>query len=113
MFDLSISKILVLALIALVVFGPDQLPRIAKRVGGALRDLRRIAEGAKADLQEGLGPEFADFEISDLNPKNFVRRQLLDTIDGDGAASARNADGANGARVLPPGESPPYDAEAT
>ena len=65
MFDLSIPKLLVLAVIALVIFGPNELPKIASKVGRALRDLRRIAEGAKNDLWEGLGPEFADFEIED------------------------------------------------
>ena len=55
MFDLSLTKILVLAVIALVVFGPNELPKIAAQAGRALRDLRRIAEGAKEDLREGLG----------------------------------------------------------
>ena len=63
MFDLSIPKLLVLTVIALVIFGPNELPKIASQVGRALRDLRRIAEGAKNDLREELGPEFADFEI--------------------------------------------------
>src|SRR6516164_10987380 len=61
MFDLSIPKLLVLAVIALVIFGPHDLPKIASQAGRALRDLRRIAEGARNDLREGLGPEFADF----------------------------------------------------
>lgn len=114
-FDLSIWKLMALAAIALVIFGPNELPKIAKQVGNTLRELRRMAEGAKADLREGLGPEFADFEITDLNPKNFVRRQLFDTVDGGDGASARqvNGDGAAAARMLPPGERPPYDAEAT
>ena len=63
MFDLNIPKLLILAVIALIVFGPKELPKIASQAGQALRDLRRIAEGAKNDLREGLGPEFADFEI--------------------------------------------------
>ena len=60
--------------IALVIFGPDELPEIASQAGRALRDLRKIAEGAKNDLREGLGPEFAGFEIEDLNPKRFVQK---------------------------------------
>ena len=78
MFDLSVTKLLVLAVIALVVFGPHELPKIAQQAGRALRDLRRIAEGAKADLREGLGPEFQDFDFEDLNPRRFVRKHLLD-----------------------------------
>ena len=78
MFDLSFTKLLVLAVIALVVFGPNELPRIARQVGRALRDLRQIAEGAKADLREGLGPEFQDFDFDDLNPKRFVQKHLFE-----------------------------------
>lgn len=78
MFDLSISKLLVLAVAALIIFGPKELPKIAAQAGRALRDLRRIAEGAKADLREGLGPEFQDFDFEDLNPRRFVQKHLLD-----------------------------------
>ncbi len=81
-FGLSLEKLLVLGVLALVIFGPDRLPKIASQAGRALRDLRRIAENAKADLQEGLGPEFRDFDINDLNPRNFVRKHLWDEFDG-------------------------------
>ena len=125
MFDLSIEKILVLVVLALIIFGPDQLPKIAGQAGKALRDLRRIAESAKADLQEGLGPEFRDFDINELHPKNFVRKHLWDEFDGNGngngngnsGATPQEAQGAlsptNGAPLLEPGEPPPYDSEAT
>jgi sec-independent protein translocase protein TatB len=119
--DLSLPKILVLVVLALVIFGPDQLPKIASQAGRALRDLRRIAENAKADLQDGLGPEFRDFDINDLHPRTFVRKHLLDDLDGaDGAGAmgaggmaAAAAAGSAAAVTLAPGESPPYDTEAT
>src|ERR1700752_2360665 len=96
-FDLSIPKLLVLAVIALVIFGPNELPKIASQAGRALRDLRRIAEGAKNDLREGLGPEFSDFEIEDLNPKRFVQRHLFDDVNGDdrNSAAARSTAGSS------------------
>jgi len=124
-FDLSLTKLLVLAVIALVVFGPNELPKIAAQAGRALRDLRRIAEGAKADLREGLGPEFQDFDFEDLNPRRFVQKHLLDEpvnaaspIAGEMAnASADATSEANGATVrrtvLQDGEDPPFDLEAT
>ena len=127
MFDLSLTKLLVLAVIALVVFGPHELPKIAAQAGRALRDLRRIAEGAKADLREGLGPEFQDFDFEDLNPRRFVQKHLLDepvnaaspVADGmaNANASADATSEANGATVrrtvLQDGEDPPFDLEAT
>jgi sec-independent protein translocase protein TatB len=116
-FDLSISKLLVLAVIALVVFGPKELPKVAAQAGRALRDLRRIAEGAKNDLREGLGPEFADFEIEDLNPKRFVQKHLFDEFNGDARASTTAAQAPRPARtsatLLAPGERAPYDPDAT
>jgi sec-independent protein translocase protein TatB len=118
-FDLSIPKLLVLAVIALIVFGPNELPKIASQAGRALRDLRRIAEGAKNDLREGLGPEFSDFEIEDLNPKRFVQKHLFDEMNGGNGNSARAAAAAQEPRpartttLLAPGERAPYDTDAT
>jgi sec-independent protein translocase protein TatB len=114
-FDLSIGKLLVLAVIALIVFGPTELPKMASQAGRALRDLRRIAEGAKNDLREGLGPEFADLELEDLNPKRFVQKHLFDEMNGDrGNSAGATAAGsrANGS-LLAPGERAPYDTDAT
>jgi sec-independent protein translocase protein TatB len=87
-FDLSITKLLVLAVIALVIFGPNELPRIARQAGRALRDLRQIAEGAKADLREGLGPEFQDFDFEDLNPRRFVQKHLFDEAEPEAERAA-------------------------
>ena len=115
MFDLSLPKILVLAVIALVVFGPNELPKMAAKAGKALRELRNIAEGAKNDLREGLGPEFADFEIEDLNPRHFVQKHLLSEMDlnGDSTATAASSATTAGTSSLLPGEEPPFDMEAT
>ena len=110
MFDLSIPKLLVLAVIALVVFGPNELPKIAAQAGRALRDLRQIAESAMNDLREGLGPELADFEIEDLNPKRFVQKHLSGDLNADPGAQQQPA--ANGA-PLTPGEHPPSGPDVT
>jgi len=132
-FDLSLTKLLVLAVIALVVFGPHELPKIAQQAGRALRDLRRIAEGAKADLREGLGPEFQDFDFDDLNPRRFVQKHLLDdmagstqplldefngtsdaVLGGTATGTGLGAAVASGTRAtLLDGDKPPYDIEAT
>ncbi len=113
MFDLSIPKLLILAVIALVIFGPNELPKMASQAGRALRDLRRIAEGAKNDLREGLGPEFADFDIEDLNPKRFVQKHLFDEMNGDNGNSAAAPSPRPGGTLLAPGERAPYDPDAT
>lgn len=122
--DLSFGKILVLAVIAIVVFGPDQLPKMAQQAGRTLRELRKLADGATRDIREGLGPEFAEFDVRDLHPGNFVRKHLFDDLPGDGANSSAAAAAASMSAAtvaaetpvsgrLAPEESPPYDAEAT
>jgi sec-independent protein translocase protein TatB len=123
--DLNFTKLLLLGVVALLVFGPDRLPGLAAQAGRFLRELRRMADGAKSELQENLGPEFSNFDITDLNPKNFVRKHLMDDVTGDGigfGGMAGNGAAANGGATaslygpvstLAPGESPPYDAEAT
>jgi sec-independent protein translocase protein TatB len=123
--DLNFTKLLVLGVLALLIFGPDRLPTIAAQAGRALRELRRMAEGAKSELQENLGPEFSNFDIADLNPRTFVRKHLVDEFTGDGylLGAATNGSAASGdgtpaepqraMAVLSPGEWPPYDAEAT
>ena len=118
MFDLSITKLLVLAVMAIVIFGPDQLPKIASQAGRMLRELRRLAQGATDDLREGLGPEFADFDVTDLHPKNFVRKHLWmvsTTVRPSlGRTCRRPTPGRRRLRRgLAPGEDPPYDIEAT
>jgi sec-independent protein translocase protein TatB len=113
-FDLSLLKLLVLTVIALVIFGPNELPKIASQAGRALRDQRKIAEGARNDQREGLGPEFAGFEIEDLNPKRLAQKHLLGDLNADQAAQqqpARQA-AANGT-PLTPDRSPPSDPNAT
>jgi sec-independent protein translocase protein TatB len=111
-FDLSLTKLMVLAIIAIVIFGPDQLPKVAAQAGRTLRELRRMAEGARRDLAEGLGPEFQDFDIADLNPRTFVRKHLLDEFEADPVVPQEDAP-APYSTSLAPGETPPYDPEAT
>lgn len=122
MFDLSPAKLLVLVVIALVVFGPNELPKIAAQLGRALRDLRRIAAGARDDLREGLGPEFQNFDFDDLNPRHFMQKHLLDEPAATTAPAANGAAAANGSAMpstssgtstLERDEPPPFDSDAT
>jgi sec-independent protein translocase protein TatB len=113
-FDLSLPKLLVLAVIALVIFGPGELPAIAAHAGRALRDLRKIAESAKNDLREGLGPEFTDLDIEDLNPRRFVRKHLSGDLNADQGAQQQPArQAAPNGTPLTPGQRPPSDPDAT
>jgi sec-independent protein translocase protein TatB len=112
-FDLSITKLLVLAVVGLVIFGPDRLPQMAAQLGRGLRDLRRMAEKARSDLQEGLGPEFKDFDITDLNPRSFVRKHLMDDLEMDNFLGAKPQQPKAQPHPMDSGQRPPFDPEAT
>jgi sec-independent protein translocase protein TatB len=123
--DLNVTKLLVLGVIALIVFGPERLPAMAAQAGRALRELRKLLDGARSELQENLPPEFSQLDLADLNPRRFVRKHLMEEISGDGvihnaiaevrsaASGAARPDRALPAAVLAPGDRPPYDTEAT
>lgn len=65
MFNIGAGEFLVLSVLALLIFGPDQLPKAAAQAGRALRQLRKMADNAKRDIREGLGPEYKDFDVAE------------------------------------------------
>ena len=78
MFDVGPFELLALAVLALFVFGPDKLPKLAADAGRMLRQLRDMARNAREELGGSLGSEFGDLGLKDLDPREFVKRQLLD-----------------------------------
>lgn len=77
MFNVGPFEMLVLAAVALIAFGPDRLPQLAKDAARMLRTLRDLAHGARSQLNDELGPEFADFDLRSLNPRTAIRNALL------------------------------------
>lgn len=78
MFDIGFWEFLGLGALALFVFGPDKLPKLAADAGRMIRQLRDMARGARDEMSGALGSEFSDLGLKDLNPREFVKRQLLD-----------------------------------
>lgn len=76
MFDISPFKLVALIVLAVIIFGPDKLPKLVADAMGIIRKIREFSDSAKEDIRKELGPEFKDFEFEDLNPKTFVRKQL-------------------------------------
>jgi sec-independent protein translocase protein TatB len=112
------GEIFVLGMLALIIFGPERLPGLAKDAAKALKQIRETAQGARTQLKSELGPEFADVDLESLNPRTFVRKHLLEGIDddpfsddepvGSGTRTAIKAQ-----KPLAEGESAPYDTDAT
>ncbi|MER7768530.1 sec-independent translocase [Kitasatospora sp. NPDC096140] len=141
--DVGGLEILTLIVMAIIIFGPDKLPKLIQDTMGFVRKIRSFADNAKEDIRSELGPEFKDFEFEDLNPKTFVRKQLMgdqadplglkdmkdsldirSVLDDKPAAPVNGRSGgvsfdksapatASAGAPLAPGERPPFDPDAT
>jgi sec-independent protein translocase protein TatB len=100
--NLGWAEIAVLGILAMLIFGPERLPKVAADAGRLVRELRRMATGMTSDLRDEMGIDLD--EIRKLDPRRF-----FDEVTGDDEASVDLP-----ARVsLIPGERPPYDPDAT
>ena len=113
MFGIGPFELMVIAIVAVLVFGPDRLPEFARTAGRLLRQVRHMVTNAQNDLRNELGPEFADLDIQDLNPRNFVRKHLLEGTDEDEDKALSTPDFSDTPQRLPAGQRAPFDPEST
>lgn len=115
MFGMGLAELAVIALVAVFVFGPDRLPDLAKQAGAFVRKARTFAHSARDELREELGPEYSDLQLRDLDPRQIVRKHIMEAIEEPAPASSTQQKQAPEARAarLPEGETPPFDPEST
>ena len=127
--DINAPEFVLLLVLAVILFGPERLPDLARKAARLLRYVRTMASSAQEQLTKELGPGFEDMDIRDLNPRTFVQKHLLDDVEpiiadvktasnngakdvspgGPSDVAGTNGAGTNGAsRILTP-----YDVEAT
>jgi Tat protein translocase TatB subunit len=56
--SLGPEKIILILVVALIVFGPHRLPDIARQVGGMMRELRKMQDTVRDELEHVLHPDF-------------------------------------------------------
>lgn len=110
MFGIGIPELLVIAVVATFVFGPDRLPEFARQAGRMIRQLRKLSQQARDDIRSELGPEYSDFELTDLDPRRAIRKHILEAWDDTDDSPTTTKPRYN---PLVEGERPPYDADAT
>jgi len=82
MFDVGLPEIAVLLLAALFIFGPERLPAVVAQAARTLRQIRAMAAGARAEIDEAIGPELRDFNpMASLSDLAGLRDQLSDVRD--------------------------------
>lgn len=80
-FDFGGGELIGLAILGLILVGPERLPKLASEAASIIRRLQRMAHAATAELRENLGPGFENLQPTDLNPKTFIRKQLSDALE--------------------------------
>ncbi len=80
-FDIGAGEILGLAILAMMLVGPERLPKLAVEAAQWVKKIRALATTATAELRENLGPGFEDLQPKDLNPKTFMKKQVADLLD--------------------------------
>ena len=109
MFGVGLPELAVIAFVAILVFGPDKLPDLARQAGRMARQVRDFANQARDELREELGPDFADLELRDLDPRTIVRKHIAEAMNDVDDVPVDRAT----VRPLADGELPPYDVDAT
>jgi len=61
-------EILVVGVLALIVFGPERLPDIARTIGKTLSELRRMGAGVRTEFESGLNLDEVDDEPEETTP---------------------------------------------
>ena len=80
MFGISAVEIILLIVIATIMFGPEKIPEFSRKAARVFVYVRDIANNAQTQLRNELGPEYADLDIRDLNPKAFVAKHMQEEI---------------------------------
>lgn len=122
-FGINGWEFIVLAILAVLLLG-DRMPEYTAKLAQLVRTLRTMAEGAKGQLKEQLGPDYEDIDWRQYDPRQYDPRRivreaflepLVDDTDvsqtGPGPADAMNAATPSG--VYDPGRPTPYDIDAT
>jgi len=80
-FDVGAGEIIGLAILGLILVGPERLPKLASEAASLVRKIQKMSHAATAELRENLGPGFENLQPSDLNPKTFIKKQIADVLD--------------------------------
>ena len=71
------GEFVIIAVIALLVIGPERLPHYASQLARLVRELRRMATGAREQVRAELGPEFDDVDWQKLDPRQYDPRRIV------------------------------------
>ena len=106
MFDIGIGEIVIVAIIGLLVFGPERLPRAAADAAKWLKQIRTMASGARQDLADSAGIDLSETVDTVKSLQEFHPRRLAANLLKD------DPDQASPPSVTPPAARPAFDPDA-
>lgn len=80
-FDIGAGEMIGLAILGLILVGPERLPKLASDAARLVRKIQQFSQAATNELKENLGPGFENLQPSDLNPKSFIKKQIAEALD--------------------------------
>ena len=107
MFDIGFSELLVIALVALIVLGPERLPKAARMAGLWVRRARAQWYAVRSELESELADE--DMRRSILRAREEMR-EAQDALRADGERLRAQLDDAEARMARPPGVAEPEPA---
>lgn len=90
MFDFGAGEVIGLVVLALILVGPERMPRVASDLAKMIRKVRSMTNAATAEIRENLGPGFEDLSPSDLNPKTFIKRHVSSVLEEEDKKVGKN-----------------------
>jgi len=76
-FGLTFDKLIIIAVVAVFLIGPDRLPGYAAQLARVVKSLRAVADGAKDRMREEMGPEFDEVDWKKLDPRQYDPRRII------------------------------------
>ncbi len=108
MFGLSLEKLIVFAVIAALVIGPQRLPQYAQRLGELVRTLRDLLDTTRERTRAELGADLSAEEWRRLDPRRYDPRTIVrDALAADPASPAGPASPAPAGPAAVTAELPP------
>lgn len=92
MFNIGGGEFIALAILGLILVGPDRMPSMAADAARYLNKLKKLAQNATNELKENLGPGYEDLQVTDLNPKKFIKKTIGEAMEQAEAKPAPKID---------------------
>lgn len=104
MLDIGGGEIIALAIIGMILVGPERLPRAAADAAKFIKKVRNFTGSASNELKKNLGPGFENLDVRDLNPRTLIQKHILDAVEDSPKVS-------NSVKVVKKSVDPKFDPD--